>query len=541
MCAAITMMLGFIQLSMWLRDRKSLIHPLAMVMAFSASAMTISELALMHSQAVPHYVNVLKIENLMVYILLITMIWLAYLYMGTARRALAILITVIWTIAIVMNFTSPYSLVFSDISSLQRVSTFWGESYTTAIGTTNPWKLLADFSTVLILVYIFDASLRLWKQGKRERALLTGGSIILFMVTAGIQAPLVDAGIIRTPYMISFAFLAIVASMTYELARDAARAKELARRMQNAETLYLREELANVEGVGVLAGNSHIIQAIRKRIAELASGSGPILIRGEAGSGQLSVARALHEASPRAKRAFIHINCAAIHPNDQEEELFGKDLATFMGRKPHRRGRFELATGGTLYIEHYESMSPNVRSRFEAEIHDDIRVIVSAESHLNLLEAGYLTSTGITTIDLPSVRERREDIADLVQHCVTQASKKLGHQIDHVPPVVMQELQKYSWPGNFIEMYNLIERSILISPGREMTLPASLANGHDRQQGGPASRVLRLEDVERRHILDVLKQTDWRITGEQGAADLLGLNPSTLRFRMKKLGIFRPE
>jgi transcriptional regulator of acetoin/glycerol metabolism len=105
----------------------------------------------------------------------------------------------------------------------------------------------------------------------------------------------------------------------------------------------------------------------------------------------------------------------------------------------------------------------------------------------------------------------------------------------------MQELQKYSWPGNFIEMYNLIERSILISPGREMTLPASLANGHDRQQGGPASRVLRLEDVERRHILDVLKQTDWRITGEQGAADLLGLNPSTLRFRMKKLGIFRPE
>jgi transcriptional regulator with AAA-type ATPase domain len=541
MCAAISAMLGIIQLSMWLRNRNSLTYPLAMVMAFSASAMTISELALIYSQSIPHYANLLKIENLMVYILLISMVWLAYLYMGTARRSLALLITATWSVAIVMNFASPYSLVFSDISSLQSLLTYWGEGYTVAIGTTNPWKLLADLSSILILVYIFDASVRLWKQGKRERALLTGGSIILFMLTAGIHAPLVDAGVVRTPYMISFAFLAIVASMTYDLVRDAARAQELARQLTIAENRYLREEILNIQGAGELAGNSQAIQRIRKRIAELAYGSGPVLIRGEAGSGQLTVARALHEASPRTARPFIHVNCAAIHPDDQEEELFGKDLATFMGKKQHRRGRFELATGGTLYLEHLDAISSDVLSRLESEIHEDIRVIVSAEPIPGSLNHGFLGSPGLTTIDLPPVRDRREDIAEIVQHCVSEASKKLARLVDHVPPAVMQQLQDYDWPGNFIEMNNLIERSILTSPGSELTLPAPLANGHDRHPVVTGSKKYRLEEVERQHILAVLKQTDWRITGEQGAADLLGLNPSTLRFRMKKLGIVRPE
>jgi DNA-binding NtrC family response regulator len=541
MCAAISAMLGIIQLSMWLRNRNSLTYPLAMVMAFSASAMTISELALMHSQSIPYYANLLKIENLMVYILLITMIWLAYLYMGTARRSLALLITAIWSVAIVMNFASPYSLVFSDISSLQSLLTYWGESYTVAIGTTNPWKLLADLSSILILVYIFDASVRLWKQGKRERALLTGGSIILFMLTAGIHAPLVDASIVRTPYMVSFAFLAIVASMTYELVRDAMRVKELARQLTRAENRYLREEILNIQGAGELAGNSQVIQGIRKRIAELAFGSGPVLIRGETGSGQLSVARALHEASPRAERSFIHINCAAIHPDDQEEELFGKDLATFMGKKPHRRGRFELATGGTLYLEHFDAMNSDVLSRLESEIHEDIRVIVSAEPNLSSLNHGFLGTSGLTTIDLPPVRDRREDIAQLARQCVTQVSKKLGRAIENIPHDVMQQLQDYDWPGNLIEMNNLLERAILTSSGRELKLSESLASSKDQRPAGSSSNKLRLEEVERQHILAVLKQTDWRITGEQGAADLLGLNPSTLRFRMKKLGIVRPE
>jgi DNA-binding NtrC family response regulator len=341
--------------------------------------------------------------------------------------------------------------------------------------------------------------------------------------------------------MISFAFLAIVASMTYELIRDAARAKELARQVANAENLYLRNEIADIEGVGVLAGNSRIIQAIRRRIAELAPGTEPILIRGEAGSGQSSVARALHEASPRAKRAFIHFNCAAIHPDDQQEELFGKDLATFMGKKQHRRGRFELANGGTLYIEHFETIRPDVRSRLEEEIHDGIRVIVSAEPHMNLFDGRFLGSTGLITIDVPPVRERREDIADLVQYCLTQARKKLARSVDYVPPAVMQQLEDYDWPGNVTEMNNLIERCILTSSGSDLKLPASIASSNKRRQAISSGKQLRLEEVERQHIITVLKQTDWRITGQQGAADILGLNPSTLRFRMKKLSITRPE
>ena len=142
---------------------------------------------------------------------------------------------------------------------------------------------------------------------------------------------------------------------------------------------------------------------------------------------------------------------------------------------------------------------------------------------------------------MPPLRERREDIAELVHQCVTRVSNKQGRTIDSIQPGVMQQLQDYDWPGNLKEMNNMLERSILTSPGSELQLAASLANSNSQRLAAVSRKELRLEDVERQHIITILKQTNWRITGAHGAADLLGLNPSTLRFRMKKLGIVRPD
>ncbi len=238
MCAAASFMLGLLHLLLWFKDQRSYVYLLSVVMAFSAGAGAMTEPALMHAQSIDAYRVLLRWENLFVFTLLVPMVWFVRARLPTARRWLAVLITTLWLVAILANWLSPFSLVYSQITVLEQMPTFWGEQFTLAVGQPNPWAHSANLASVLIVIYVVDAAARVWRGGDRRRAVLVGGSVATFIVLGGIHAPLVDAGLIATPYMIGFAFLAIVLALSYELVSEAVLASRYAKEIRASEARW---------------------------------------------------------------------------------------------------------------------------------------------------------------------------------------------------------------------------------------------------------------------------------------------------------------
>lgn len=238
MCAAASFMLGLLHLLLWLTDRRVPVYLLSVLMAFSAGGNAMVELAMMHAQSIDAYRLLLQWGNLFVFLLLVPMVWFVRLRLSTARRWLALLITAFWSIAIVLNWFSPYSLTYSEITALGQKPTFWGEEFTLAAGEPNPWVNLANLSSLLILIYAIDAAVTAWRGGARRRAVLVGGSVATFTLLGGIHSPLVDAGLIDTPYMVSFAFLAIVIALSYELVSEAVLASRYAKDIRASEARW---------------------------------------------------------------------------------------------------------------------------------------------------------------------------------------------------------------------------------------------------------------------------------------------------------------
>jgi len=238
MCAAASFMIGLLHLLLWSKDRRVFVYLLSTLMALSAGTGAMVELALMHSPSIDAYRILIQWANLFVFMLLVPLVWFVRARLPMARRWLASLITALWSVAIVVNWLSPYSLVYSEIASLRRMPTFWGEAFTLATGPANPWVHLANLASVLIVIYVVDAAVRAWRFGDRRRAVLVGGSVATFIVLGGIHAPLVDAGLIATPYMVSFAFLAIVAALSYELVSDAVLTSRYAGEIQASEARW---------------------------------------------------------------------------------------------------------------------------------------------------------------------------------------------------------------------------------------------------------------------------------------------------------------
>ncbi len=234
MCASVSLMLGLMHLLFWLNYRKKSVYLLSSVMAFSAGISAILEMGMLFTQSLDTYRTLIRWENLVIFMILIPMVWFVQVYFTNSRRWLAITITLLWSAGLVINFLSPHSLTFDSIDELRRLPAFWGELFTVPSGTENPFKWLVDITSLLILIYVGDATIRSWQQGNRKKALVIGGGIITFILAAGIHTPLVDAGIIHTPYMISFAFLAIVITMSYQLVIEAMRATEYAHELQQA-------------------------------------------------------------------------------------------------------------------------------------------------------------------------------------------------------------------------------------------------------------------------------------------------------------------
>jgi formate hydrogenlyase transcriptional activator len=339
------------------------------------------------------------------------------------------------------------------------------------------------------------------------------------------------------------------------------------------ENVYLREELRAEHNFDEIVGNSPALLKALHAVEQVAPTDSTVLIYGETGTGKELVARALHSRSSRNGRALVSVNCSAISAGLVESELFGHMKGAFTGALERRIGRFELANGGTIFLDEIgelclETQVKLLRVLQEREFEPvgsshslrvDVRVIAATNRNLReAVQAGRFRSDlfyrlNVFPIDLPPLRERRSDIPQLVAFCLSQFSKRLGKKIDGVSPESMENLVNYPWPGNIRELQNVIERAIIVSADPTLRLDrdlmpvtaaakrmeASEADAPEDRQADLKSPkpLLALDEVERKHILAVLQHAGGVVDGPKGAARVLNLHPNTLRHRMDKLGI----
>ena len=332
--------------------------------------------------------------------------------------------------------------------------------------------------------------------------------------------------------------------------------EELKQRLEK-ENIYLREELGQEKGFGKIIGSSEALNYVLFRVGQVAPTDSTVLILGETGTGKGMVANAIHGLSRRKERPMIIVNCAALPANLIESELFGREKGAFTGAHTRQAGRFEAADGGTIFLDEIGELPLELQSKLLRVLQDgeferlgsaktvkvDVRVIASTSRDLKEeVRAGRFREDlfyrlNVFPVTIPPLRERADDIPDLVRFFADKYSRKIGKRIETIPKVAMKALQAYSWPGNIRELEHIIERSLITSEGTVL----QLADHLEPVQGAePVESSLRdLAAMEREHIVRVLRETGWKIEGQKGAAKILNLNPSTLRSRIKKLGIKR--
>ncbi|MGH7516285.1 MAG: sigma 54-interacting transcriptional regulator [Gemmatimonadales bacterium] len=326
------------------------------------------------------------------------------------------------------------------------------------------------------------------------------------------------------------------------------------------ENVYLQEQIETEHGFEEIVGRSPALRRVLTEVEQVAPGDTTVLITGETGTGKELLARAIHKLSPRRDRALITVNCGAISPGLVESELFGHEKGAFTGAVSRRIGRFEVADGGTLFLDEIgdlplDSQVKLLRVLQEGEIERvgglrpinvDVRVIAATHRDLEArvrdgrFRADLFYRLNVFPIRNPALRERAEDIAELVRYFVLKYAAKLGKRIEAVPRGVLEGLTAYPWPGNIRELANVIERSVILSRGSALELDGLLPSDSGAAPSSRGAGQPTLEEMERRHIAEVLEQTGWRVSGPRGAAVLLGLKPTTLEARMKKLGVRRP-
>ncbi|HEY7321844.1 MAG TPA: sigma 54-interacting transcriptional regulator [Candidatus Binatia bacterium] len=328
------------------------------------------------------------------------------------------------------------------------------------------------------------------------------------------------------------------------------------------ENLYLREEIFEVKGFDEIVGKSDAVKYVLTRVEQVAKTDATVLLQGETGVGKELIARAIHERSSRSNGPQVKLNCATLPEALVESELFGHERGAFTGADRQRKGRFELADGGTILLDEVGELPVGTQAKllrvlqegeFErvggsSTIKVSVRVIAATNRKLDdEVSAGRFRQDlfyrlNVYPITIPPLRERRDDIPLLVSHYAREIGERLGKTIHEVPAQVMREFMKYNWPGNIRELQNVIERAVIVSSDGVLRLPEPLAQATTAPAGeGEAFKepltISTLDEAERKHILRALEATGWRIEGPKGAAAMLKLHPSTLRFRMKKLGL----
>lgn len=332
--------------------------------------------------------------------------------------------------------------------------------------------------------------------------------------------------------------------------------KALKERLEN-ENIYLRQEIEARFGRLEFIGQSEAIRRVLQLAEKVAKEDTCVLIIGETGTGKELLARLIHNMSPRRDRPMVTVNCAALPPTLIEAELFGVEKGAYTGAVRSRVGRFEAADGSTLFLDEVSELPLELQAKllrvleykqFERvgsskTVTVDVRVIAATNQDLLQLvrekrfRQDLYYRLSVFPIYIPPLRDRREDIPLLVEYFVKRIGQGMGKRDVRVPEQTLKKLMEYHWPGNVRELRNVIERAMIISDG-----PYLVIEDLEPQKPPlpPESLSQSLEEVERAHILKVLESTNWRVSGKGGAAEILGLKESTLRARMKKLGIKRP-
>ncbi len=323
-----------------------------------------------------------------------------------------------------------------------------------------------------------------------------------------------------------------------------------------AEKAYLQEEIKLEYNFENIIGNSDELRYTLYKVEQIAQTDTAVIILGETGTGKELIARAIHGSSPRKNRALVKVNCATLPLNLMESELFGYEKGAFTGAVDRRLGRFEVADGATLFLDEIGELPLELQAKLLRVIQDgeferlgssrtlkvDVRIIAATNRNLEeevrngRFRKDLWYRLNVFPITVPPLRNRKQDLPLLVDFFVDRVSRKLGKSIDYIPKSVMNALQNYHWPGNVRELENVIERSVINASGNKPRLMDIL----DTPQKHLTTTPKTLETVERDHIIRILEETRWKVAGKNGASEILGLNSSTLRARMRKLGIRKP-
>ena len=368
-----------------------------------------------------------------------------------------------------------------------------------------------------------------------------------------------------------------VTARTRELNTALAEVGALKSRLQQ-ENRYLKQELCEASNLGEIIGSAPALQEALRKVGAVAATDSTVLIHGETGTGKELIARALHAQSERRDKPMIKLNCSAISAGLVESELFGHVKGAFTGATDKRMGRFELADGGTLFLDEVSELPLETQAKLLRVLQEqefepvgssrsvkvDVRVIAATNRDLlaDVRSARFRSDLfyrlNVFPIEVPALRERAEDIGLLAHHFMQRMARKLGKPLERIAPATLAQLNRYSWPGNIRDLQNTIERAAVLATGSELVVdwdlgppvvpaaPSIADETSAREVAQPTQRSLdeehqSLEAIERAHIISTLRKTRGVVDGPHGAAQLLDMNPSTVRFRMKKLSIGKAD
>jgi len=331
------------------------------------------------------------------------------------------------------------------------------------------------------------------------------------------------------------------------------------------ENLYLKEEISEVKGFDEIIGKSDALNYVLMRVEQVAGTDATVLLQGETGVGKELIAQAIHKKSCRCQGPLVKVNCATLPESLVESELFGHEKGAFTGADRQRKGRFELADGGTIFLDEVGELPVATQVKLLRVIQEgeferiggsstikvSVRIIAATNRKLHEeVSAGRFRQDlyyrlNVYPLTIPPLRERREDIPLLVSHFALEIGRRLGKSHSEISAHLMREFMEYNWPGNIRELQNVIERAVIVSSDGVLHWPELLSRSErwagESQLATPLQTVNTAEEAERENILRALEATGWRINGPKGAAAILKLHPSTLRFRMKKLGLAKKE
>jgi formate hydrogenlyase transcriptional activator len=321
------------------------------------------------------------------------------------------------------------------------------------------------------------------------------------------------------------------------------------------ENVYLESEIRSELHFEDIVGNSQALKLVLREIETVAPADSTVLIYGETGTGKELIARAIHHLSPRRERTFVKVNCAAIPTGLLESELFGHERGAFTGAIAQRVGRFELANGGTIFLDEVGDIPLELQPKLlrvlqEQEFerlgstqttHVDVRLVAATNRDLGEMVAARAFRSDlyyrlrVFPLHMPPLRERQEDIPALVRYFVEKYARRMNRAVETIPAETLDLLVRYPWPGNIRELENLIERAVILSPGPVLRVPHT----EIKPPAEPTADNLTLRAAERDHILRALDATNWVLAGPRGAAARLGMKRTTLQSKMRKLGVVR--